>query len=401
MNRFFFLYDDLRIDRMNKKTITIDSLAYQGSGVGRIEGKACFVPFSAPGDLLEVEIIIDRGSYLEARITTIIESSPSRTKPTCSLFRICGGCSWQHLTYDAQLEGKRQILEETLRRIGGIEIDTPEIIPSPKVYGYRNNARLRFNSKGEAGFYRFRSHDLVPVSACPILEPQLNDALHEIVDQITGTGPLPRETILQLDEEGKFHRFDLFSEKSPEPEFLQVNHQVNRILKKTVVEMVKGIAPLKVLDLYCGNGNLSLPLAECAELIEGWDISEPAIEDANRKARKLTEKKGAGDLFYRKSSIRKIALDLTKRAKDFSCLILDPPRGGLKGGGEYLAELEVPWILYVSCVPPVLARDLKLFYRNGYEVRSIKALDMFPQTWHLETVVLLSLKDPQLPLDVF
>ena len=346
---------------MSNKTIRIESLSFQGSGVGKINGKICFVPFSAPGDLLQVEISRDKGSYQEAELKTIIEPSACRTEPQCSLFGVCGGCSWQHLSYETQIKEKQQILKETLKRISKIETEVPEVIPSPKIYSYRNSVRIRWNSTGEFGFYKFHTHDLVPVSFCPILEPQLNEALKETARNLR-EGAIPMETSIQLDEDGFIHRFDRFTERDRKPGFLQANHPVNQILKEIVVDMLKEISPLTVLDLYCGNGNLSLPLAHTAERIEGWDSSEPSIQEAIGKAKKA----GYNHIRYRRASIKKIASDLKNRAKDYTCLILDPPRQGLKGGSEFLAELKIPWVLYISCNPPVLARDIKLFYQKGY-----------------------------------
>ena len=166
--------------------INIEKLVYGGSGAGEVDGKMVFVPHSAPGDVLEIETVEDHKTWVEARIVSIIEESPCRIKPKCPAFGKCGGCQWQHLPYETQLEWKRAILRETLERIGKIQNpDVMPTLPSPKEWNYRNKIQLHVDSKGRIGFYKPKSKEVVEFEKCYIADERLNEQLNDRREELS------------------------------------------------------------------------------------------------------------------------------------------------------------------------------------------------------------------------
>ncbi len=361
--------------RPRELELVIDSLAYQGSGVGRHEGIVVFVPFTAPGDRVRVRVVAERRSYVHAELLEVLAPSPARAQPACPHFGVCGGCQWQHVAYERQLEAKRTIVADALRRIGGAAVPVEAVVPSPSAYRYRNRARFHIDPAGKAGFYRRASRAVVEVQACPVLDERLEAAIAGLRGRRG-----PAETELRLGEDGAV----LPAQGLP---FGQVNAAVNDKLKACLGEQVaKAFAPgslRAILDLYCGDGNLSLPLAGSGRRILGCDVSAAAVAAAAARARAL-----AVAAEYRVEAISPRALARLGR-EAFDLLILDPPRTGLPGLARAAAALGAPVVALVSCAPPMLARDLRAFLERGYVVSLVQPFDMFPQTFHVETLVML------------
>ncbi|HUX22301.1 MAG TPA: TRAM domain-containing protein, partial [Spirochaetia bacterium] len=277
--------------------LRIDSLAFGGDGVGRLEGKVCFVPFAAPGDLLSVRIVGEHAEYLNAEIVELLEGASSRRSPRCRHFGPCGGCHWQHIDYPAQLAAKGTILEEAMRRIGGTK---PTILPvrgSTEEFGYRTRARIKILPGRGAGYFARSSNDLVAIEECPILSPELESAAVELGQHYrsrTGAGAA-MEAQLSLDEAGRAATH-LLGDVSGRVRgrkneagfeayaFHQVNRFVNEELTGGVAEALGRFLPagarLDIVDLYCGDGNLSLPLAARADSLRGFDDAEESIRSA-------------------------------------------------------------------------------------------------------------------------
>jgi tRNA/tmRNA/rRNA uracil-C5-methylase (TrmA/RlmC/RlmD family) len=381
---------------MENMEIRIDSLAYGGNGVGRIEGIVYFVPYSCPGDLLEIKITKDEKRYKEAEIVSIIEPSPDRVKPPCPYFGTCGGCQWQHVSYPVQLEAKVKELKTALKKSGqknAINVVQP-IEASPLEYGYRRTARFKVQKNTdtglmETGFYREGSRELVEIDRCLLLDEKINVALGTLdisSREITGFD-------LFLDEEGRVEPLYRLSEKDAGADFYQVNTGVNRILSEYIKNQVKTrcSGDLRIIDLYSGDGNLSLQFAETASSIMCWDSSKTAVARGRAGAEALRELHPKCRVKFFESDVEKSWKHIAGCANETGCLILDPPRRGLKNQAARLAGLKVPLVFYVSCAPPALARDLAAFRDAGYTIDEIQPLDMFPQTYHLETVTVLSL----------
>ncbi len=380
--------------------IRIDSLSHGGAGVGRHEGIVYFVPFSVPGDLLEIQITKTEKRYREAEIVRIIEPSPDRKEPPCPYFGQCGGCDWQNITYEKQVEAKVQSLHSALakNRLGAETGKILPVIKSPQQYNYRRTARFKIgltdDGRTAAGFYRAASRNMIAIERCMLLDEKINKSLLKVEINKEGL----RGVDLFLDRDGTVKPFYRFSEKDPGADFVQVNPGVNDRLVEHIAREVRTrlgknrVKPgkAKILDLYCGDGNLSLQFADTAEVITGWDSCRTAVERGRIAAEKLTSEGSSCRIKFFEADVAHSWKKIADFAAHADCLILDPPRRGLKDQAERLARLNIPLIIYISCSPPDLVRDLVVLTESGYKIESLQPLDMFPQTWHIETVAVLS-----------
>ena len=375
---------------MEKVTIKIDSLSYKGRGVGRVDNIVYFVPLAAPEDLLEIEIISKEKHFRTGRIVKIIEPSPYRVEPVCPYFGKCGGCDWQHVSYKQQLTEKRNILNETIIRIGKTAADIDPVIPSPKVYGYRNRTRLKFIKGGGIGFYEAESNRLIEIDSCPVLSPGINGFLLRLKSESFPKPVSQDEIDIYEDPKGPLRYSFVSQNKKDTMPFSQVNHEVNSLLRDRIRSLIKRYIHGKnrpdILDLYCGDGNLSLQLSDIAGNITGWDLSAAAV----KKGMETVHRNNLKNVVYKKGDIGKNRAETEKLSARADILIIDPPRRGLKGIVSSIAGMGVPLIFYISCVPPVLARDLRDFIEEGYVIKKIIPFDMFPQTYHLETLAVLT-----------
>ncbi len=423
-----------------KKTFTveIEKMVYGGRGMGRVNGKVVFVPFTAPGEKVQVEVVRERKDYIEAVLKNIERNSPLRVKPFCDLFGKCGGCQYQHLPYPEQLKLKEETLKDTLHRLirkGTFEVLT--VIPSPHDRRYRIRAQLKVGmSAGRAvlGFYAWRTHRVVEVQECPLLHPLVNGILEGLRNWMGERSKVPIKGVeIQVSpDEGKgvvslrieascrpkmleeigqrisgvkgmivkgkqkisWGEWTLFYDwpellgkkrlhiQTSGESFFQVNPYQNWNLMRKVVEWAGLTGQERVLDLFCGSGNLTLPLAQQAWKVWGIDQDPQAIEHAAENARKNNL---PNCQFIAASAEEGIKLVL-REIDSVDVVVLDPPRPGARGTLDLLASLRPPKILYVSCEQPTLARDLTRLIDLGYNVKRIQPLDMFPQTYHIEVI---------------
>jgi len=432
---------------MAELLVDIETMCYGGAGLGRVEGKACFVPLTAPGDRARVRVVKEKRSYLEAELLELVVPSPLRVEPPCPVFGACGGCHWQHLPYEEQLRQKGEIFAGTLSRIGKLSSDLLlPVAPSPDRFGYRSRIQLKVGRVKEApvlGFYRTASHQVIDLTAgCAIAAPLLNRMLAEfrallprlaswqgigqidlamgddgesiaVVHCVAGaaaaltkaltveSAALPSVTGLFVNSGSKSRLqrvfgIDSLSYRIPgglfpggrelrlrfaRGGFSQVNYRQNLELIRTVVQWGGFTGRERVLDLYCGNGNVSLSVAPLVAEVTGVEGYAPSIEDARANA----AANGIANALYRVSDAALAVRQLAGEGERFDLVVLDPPRGGAESAGE-LADLNPAKIVYVSCDPATLARDLGLLAQRGYRVTRTRPLDMFPQTYHLESV---------------
>jgi len=389
---------------MSTAELWIDSLAYRGYGVGRVEGRVWFVPLTAPGDRVAARVLREKKHFVMGELEEVLNPSQDRREAPCPFFGICGGCHWQFLPYPLQLSAKEAILRQTLKKAGCSVPEPLEVRPSPREWQYRSRIQVRFTKEGQPGFYRRESRQVVPVDRCLIARDELNRELA----LLTGEDPASRKGIpgweLRLAPDGSVQRTPL-SGTAEEPgedpdgdirtggmdprDFSQVNPEINEILRREVRTVLNRWAGktglLSLMDLFCGDGNLSLPSADLCGRIRGWDASPAATDRGNR----LADEQGAGDVLYIPRTLEADRKAILREARKSDALILDPPRRGLKGLEEFVIGLGIPRILYVSCSPPSLARDLNLLNRAGWRTSGMVMLDMFPQTYHLETLAVL------------
>lgn len=379
--------------------VAIDELAYGGDGVGSVllpgdplYGIRCFVPFTAPGDRLTARIEKASRRFLKASMVSIQEASPLRRQPVCPHFGECGGCQWQHILYETQLEAKENALRQTLRRIAGFDLGPGRIeaVPSPLEYGYRSRVRFHVSDRGTPAFLAAGSGRMVEIHDCPVLAEPLRRLAS---DNRGGFFPRPpgSQISFQLLLDGT-----LLHAAAGEAEigFRQANGGINELLKRRVVLAAgkKSAASgaldgLRVLDLYCGNGNLSLPLLEGGAEVRGYDISRPSIEEANR---------AAGGKGYRlmdaPSAAEKIASGALRPfgGPPPDIILLDPPRAGAgERAMRAVFSIGAGSVVCLSCDPSTLARDLAGAREAGYVITEACAADMFPQTYHLESLIIL------------
>ncbi|MFO7731599.1 MAG: class I SAM-dependent RNA methyltransferase [Spirochaetia bacterium] len=386
--------------------LEITDLAFGGEGVGRIENMVCFVPFTAPADIVQVEITQHKKKFLRGKVVSFDTRSPKRVEAPCPYFGECGGCQWQHIDYSQQLESKRSHLQQVLHKSARIEYPVPPVIPSPKIYNYRRTAQLKVNPAGELGFFKEHSNTVVPIDQCLVMEPALNAVIPRIKEKLAGLQekespqlPLEVEIVSEDGQSAVFHL--IYKGRHSTQSFLQANREVNSHLQEFVLRHVRQQiqAGQTILDLFCGDGNLSLPLADLGVKVVGYDISRPAIKKARRAAEKISatgptdqNRAGAASSYsFHKAPFQEIIKTITELAPQTQVAILDPPRQGLDGKAESMAALGIPLVLYVSCNPGILARDLVSFIRAGYEIAELEPMDMFPHTYHLETAVALTL----------
>jgi 23S rRNA (uracil1939-C5)-methyltransferase len=344
--------------------LRIDKLVHGGAGLGSSEGKAIFVPFAAPGDVLEVEITADHGRHAEARIVRLIEPAPCRVSPRCPVFGICGGCQWQHLAYDAQLSWKREILAETIERIG--RIAAPHVLPAlaaPSPWHYRNRIQLHVDRQGRVGFYRPHTNEVVEFDSCAIAEDAVNRELTARRAEIAR-----RDRGIAL--------------KSGEGEgFVQVNTAQNERLQTLVAGWLAEVPHEEVVELYAGSGNFTFAIAKVAGRVFASDIDGRAV----RAAQERQASQGICNVQFR-------CLPAERALRGHvhcDALFLDPPRKGAAEAIFAIVAAGPAAILYLSCDPATLARDLRAFADAGYRLERCQPIDMFPQTFHIESLSLL------------
>jgi len=420
--------------------LKIEKLVYGGEGMGHADGTAVFVPFVLPGETVEVRLAEQKKKFARGRAEQFIATSPGRIAPPCPYFTRCGGCHYQHLPYEAQLQYKKEILLETLSRLGGVRWTGDVAVHASPPFGYRNRAQWKARRQGEdaavIGYLESGTQTLCPVERCPILSPQLEAALARLGELLAareipatlleaeafaddaderlllsasfanlagGTAKalgerlreaLPAVKSLLLHDASR-DRFELFG-----PGFLQyraagrtyrVGHlsffQVNRFLVDELARQATvGAAGGLALDLYAGVGLFSLLLAENFERVVAAEANPAATRDLEENIRAAAL---GGRMASRTQEAESFLSGFRGRPE---LVVLDPPRTGISDVVRgRLLTLGAAEIRYVSCDPATLARDLAGF-SAGYEVAEIQMFDLFPQSFHLETLVRLRRK---------
>ncbi|MFZ4403130.1 MAG: class I SAM-dependent RNA methyltransferase [Pseudobdellovibrionaceae bacterium] len=371
-------------DFVNQKyEVFIESLAQGGAGVGRIQGITCFVSNAAPGDTLLVLIIEAAKNYLIGTLQSIIVASEHRRTPPCPVAFECGGCSWQHITETQQLKQKENILKETLFRIGKLEPDFQilPIISSPQNFRYRNRIQLQSDGN-QIGFFAKKSHSLVAIQDCLLAEQVLVDQFPDILSAVQKKNFKGRIE-LRLNKQSEVH-FSLLDGPDDSEGFSQVNQSVNQKMVDWVVAATKDMQFSHIYDLYCGSGNFTFPLAQQfpQTQIHGVELSSNLINLAQDKVQN-------------RKNIQFFVSDVEHFLKrvifqSSTLVLLDPPRSGCSEKTLlFLLDLQPRHIIYISCHPVTLSRDLKIL-SPFYKIQQVQPFDMFPQTDHLETVCILN-----------
>jgi 23S rRNA (uracil1939-C5)-methyltransferase len=421
----------------NEVTLEIDALSYGPYGIGRLNGKAVMIPDTAPGDTLVARIVESKERYSVAEVVRLVTLSPQRQTPPCPYVGSCGGCSWQHLRYDAQLKAKQQSVDDALQRIGKLNgFELRPIIPSPRAYRYRRRIRLQCNASKQLGFFRPSSHQLVEIASCdlaPIETERLLPAIRDWVARVATAiqyveivaGDEPNQTVIVAGAAGAFDRGDgtlcrVWLEEHPcitgmimrgdgwrhawgqtavsvTPEdgvclrtegdvFTQINSDGNRLLLNKLLCAGQFGPGDRVLELYCGAGNFTLSIARRSREVIAVEASQASIENGKRSA----ELNGIDNIRWIRADVPTAVKRLKHRRERFTKIVLDPPRPGAPGIQAELAALGAQVILYVSCNPATLARDLSALAKTGYALQWVLPVDLFPHTFHVETLALMT-----------
>lgn len=395
--------------------LELEKLTYGGDALGRLpDGRAAFVPFALPGEVVRARLVESRRGHVRAELVEVLEPAPERVAPRCRHYGVCGGCHYQHIPYEAQLKAKSAILDEQLRRLGGID-DPPlkPIVPSEREWNYRNHVQFHLAPGGELGYVDARGGKVVPIRECHLPEPALNTIWPELAFD-PGLG-LERVS-LRLGADGEA-MLVLESDEAPEAEVeagLSVVHvcggdalvmagddflvmdvnsrlfrlsagsffQVNTDMAGRMVEHLLEALPVSpqatVLDVYCGVGLFSAFFAGRVGRLVGIEASPSACADF---AVNLDEFENV-ELYEAPAEDVLPALDLQPEA-----VIVDPPRSGLeKRALDALQALGPGRIAYVSCDPSTLARDAARLIAAGYRLAQVTPFDLFPQTYHIESI---------------
>jgi 23S rRNA (uracil1939-C5)-methyltransferase len=352
--------------------LKIEDVAFGGKGVAREQGKAVFVPYTIEGELVSAEIVREKKQFAEADLVEVKQSSPNRVAPQCRYFGRCGGCAYQHIDYQHQLAIKWRQVRDALQRIGKLK-DVPmrPIIPSPRQYAYRN--RITVHAQDDViGFFRRDSHRLIDIEHCPISREEVNRELAELREQ-------------KHVRDGHY----TLRAASESRVFSQINDEVAQTLRNLIVDFVPPNQEL-LIDAYCGAGFFAKALLDKFERVIGVDWDRFAIAAAKQNA---SEKETyiAGDVETELTrSDGFLAVEGETRRLGSRCsmtLIIDPSATGLtEGVCKTISDLAPETLIYVSCNPPTLARDLKNLHEK-FAIESVTPLDMFPQTAEIEVVV--------------
>ncbi|MCM8535359.1 MAG: class I SAM-dependent RNA methyltransferase [Lentisphaeraceae bacterium] len=394
--------------------VKVEDVAFGGNGVARLDGLVCFIPFSIPGETVKIRITSVKKRFLEAEIVEVIEQSENRVEPKCELYGECGGCQYQHIDYKTQLSLKESQLKQVLSRIGSLS-ELPEIekiVPSPKEFHYRN--RITLNAKKQDdnfivyGYKHLNNQDTLEIQNCPIAQYEVSDLTRVLKRTPWGHKNLnrqrPKPATLRCSggddpviyygkaPKGMPWRTEKLAGRDfrvPLGAFYQVNPEVAEELFSITTEWLNELPQPKVIDAFCGAGFLSMGLED--KHVVGIEENEASIEAAEYNALQW----GIKSFNYIAGDANKLINKHLRNKGDSTILILDPPR---KGCGESTLESirkhKPSHILYVSCDPATLARDLKgICGESNYKVSKLALLDMFPQTSHFETMVLLKKGD--------
>ena len=420
----------------NDFTLEIESLAYGPYGIGRIDHQVIMVPATVPGDKISARVTDSKGNYAFGEMVRLLQPSPLRQSPPCRYVNDCGGCPWQQVQSEAQLKAKEQNVADALRRIGKLEsFELRPIIASPREYHYRRRIRLQCDKAKRIGFFRAFSHDLVEIDGCLIADNALNkvipplgswinelDTPIEYVEVVTGDEPneivaagkiagdfIPRDDSAcehLIDQTNGINGLILYAKnwrkewghtavsirsddgiclKVKGDVFTQINAEGNRKLLSELLAAGGFDKNDQVLELYAGAGNFTLSIAKQAREVLAVESYRQSVDSGKRSE----QFNGIANVRWVCAYVPAAVERFFKQRERFSKIVLDPPRAGAKGIERNLASLGAEKILYVSCNPATLARDLSALTRHGYKLTFVQPIDLFPHTFHVETLAVM------------
>lgn len=428
--------------------LQIEGLSHEGRGLARLDGKRIFVEGALPGETVRASYTATHKKYDEARAVEVLSASPDRTEPPCAHFSICGGCSLQHMARPAQIAFKQQVLAEQFQHFGGIapEAWLPPLVDEEPAYRRKARLGVKFVIKKDAllvGFREKQSNFLADIESCAVLDRRIGSELMALREVISGLQkravipqievaagdaevalvfrhmePLPPEDLAALTAFAAARQWQLYLQPAgvdsvlriwPETgdnrlfyelpdfglrmgfhpmDFTQVNAGINRRMVKLALDLLDPRPEERVLDLFCGLGNFTLPLATRAREVIGVEGIQAMADRGSENARR----NGLDNVsFYAQD----LTADFSHQAwarQGFEKILIDPPRSGAEEVVQYLPKFRARRVVYVSCNPATLARDAGLMKENGYRLTQAGVMDMFPHTTHVESIAVFEKK---------
>ncbi len=373
----------------DKLTLTVSDIAFGGEGVARHNDFVYFVPWVAVGEVAEAEVTEVKKQFARTKLLRVAQPSPDRVLPLCRYFGECGGCQYQHLAYPKQLQLKQKQVRDLFQRIGGLDpaVVAP-VVPCPAPYGYRNRIMIRsqwdkFKQGLNLGFIRAADRLVEDIERCEIAEPALNDQIKEVRAHPPPKGGL--KVVLRIAPEGW---------EVPPDSFFQNNLFLLPKLVEVVRQCLRQSRARHLADIYCGVGFFSLETADLVESFTGVEYDQLAIKAARRNAAARNRTNGE---FVAGTAEALLPQILARFRPGATSVLLDPPRKGCRPEMlDLLRQVRPRQIIYVSCQPATMARDLNVLSAGDvFRVAQVVPLDMFPQTAHVECVAdLRSVQEP-------
>ena len=361
-------------------SLTIHDIAFGGEGVGRVEQMVVFVPFVIIGETVEIEITEVKKNFARAKLLRVVTPSEKRVNPECRYYTACGGCQYQHMDYAEQLLIKHKQISDLFERVGRISPGVVQpVLPCPAPYGYRNRIMIRSQWNGrekklEIGFIRADNHFVEDIEECKIAEPALNEQITHVRANPPPKGGI--KVVLRVQPENW---------EVPRDSFFQNNFFLLPRLVETVRNLLKAGGTRHLIDLYCGVGFFGVETADAVDSFIGVEYDQPAIQ----AARKNLETRGIQNGEFISAKVEDVLPGLLQRfSPEKTAVILDPPRKGCWPATlELLRQTRPAQVIYVSCHPATMARDLNILCGDGvFDLAQVQPLDMFPQTQHVECV---------------
>ena len=390
-------------------TLELRALGRHGEALAETDdGKPVFVFGGIPGETVTAEVVATRRGYVAARVTDVDNPSPHRVVPACRYFGECTGCQWQHIAYERQLEMKREALADALQRVGGLDVEPLPTLPSPDTLGYRNHARFTVSKQGgRLGYVHKERRRHVEVEECLLMAPWINHALDSLQGHVAETTQLSlrygvhtgdyllQPTFQNMDvpltsgqkhyEEALLgHRFRVSS-----PSFFQVNTRQAEQMAELVMGELRLDGSQTVVDAYAGVATFAVLMADRAQRVVAVEESSAAVADARVNV------EGIPNVELRQARTEDVLHELAAGGVD--AVLLDPPRAGcMPGTLDALLDVPPERVVYVSCDPETLARDLAILTAGPFRIEQVRPVDMFPQTYHIEAVATLVRDDDRL-----
>jgi 23S rRNA (uracil1939-C5)-methyltransferase len=385
------------LDEPQRATLTLTDMAYEGHAIGRLDDLVVFAEYGIPGEEVVVEIYRKHAGIASARVVEVLQASPDRVEAPCPYYGVCGGCHWQHISYERQLQLKRHVVQEQLRRIGKFDSQpVNETVGAANPWGYRNHLRLSAGRHGDIGFMRRGSHRFLPIDRCLIADPRINDAIALLQGKGAGlhqvelrAGVNTGDLIVQPDMTDRepsappgstVYRESLLGREFQisAPSFFQSNTPQAERLVQLVGEKLDPQPDELLVDAYAGVGTFAALFAADVRQVIGIEESPAAVADA------AVNLAGLPNARFIEGKVEAVLPALQEKP---DAVILDPSRVGCDPAViEAILRLAPHKLVYVSCDPATLARDLRLLVDGGFELRDVTPLDMFPQTYHIECV---------------